>query len=107
MTIHKRNIDVLMVEIFRVTNKICPPIIKSLSIFRELFSYNIRNVQDIKTQGVKTINFDLEAKIYLRSTAQPISFNEEKSFSNITDFKTKIKNWKCNECPCRFAKSLL
>ena len=62
-TIHQRNLQVLMTEIYKIVNGIAPPIMNSLFNFR-LNQYNIRNFQELSTEKRNTINYGLETVTY-------------------------------------------
>ena len=48
LTIHEKNIQVLMTEIYKIVNGVAPPIMNSLFEFRN-DKYNIRNFQVLST----------------------------------------------------------
>ena len=48
-SIHQRNLQVLMTEIYKIVNGIAPPIMNSLFTFR-LNQHNIRNFQELSTE---------------------------------------------------------
>ena len=54
ISIHHQNIQTLAMEVFKVVNKICPPIMKTFFDFREN-RYNIRKFQEIRQQKVRTV----------------------------------------------------
>ena len=54
ITIHQRNLQVLMTEVYQVVNSIAPPIMNSLFQFR-FNTNNIRNFQEIYTENRKTV----------------------------------------------------
>ena len=46
ITIHQRNLQVLMIEVYKIINGCAPPIIDNFFIFREN-THNLRNFQNI------------------------------------------------------------
>ena len=48
-SIHQRNLQVLMTEIYKIVNGIAPPIMNSLFTFR-LNQHNLRNFQELSTE---------------------------------------------------------
>ena len=48
-SIHERNLQVLMTEIYKIVNGIAPPIMNSLFTFR-LNQHNLRNFQELLTE---------------------------------------------------------
>ena len=53
MTIHQRNLELLMIEVSKIINGYAPPIMDNLFIFRENVN-NLRNFQIIQNKNKKT-----------------------------------------------------
>ena len=58
-SIHQRNLQVLMTEIYKIVNGIAPPLMNYLFTFR-LNQHNLRNFQEILTEKRNTVNYGLE-----------------------------------------------
>ena len=99
-TIHYRNIQILVTEIYKVMNGIAPPIMDSLFRVREV-DYNLRNIRTLESSTKKTVKYGLETLSYRSPTLWSLVPPEIKSVSSLTLFKSKSKNWKCDKCPCR------
>ena len=56
-TIHQRNLQVLMIEVYKIVNGIAPPIMNSL--FQFCCNTN-RNFQEISTENKKTVKYGME-----------------------------------------------
>ena len=54
ITIHQRNLQVLMTEVYKIVNSIAPPIMNPIFQFR-YNTNNIRNFQEIYTENRKTV----------------------------------------------------
>ena len=63
LTIHQRNLQVLMTEIYKIVNGVAPPIMNSLFEFRSN-EYNIRNFQVLSTDFRRTVNYGIETITY-------------------------------------------
>ena len=63
---HHKNIQTLQTEVFKVLNNICPPIMKTVFDFWEN-KYNIRKLQEMKQQKVRTVRYGLETALYCAS----------------------------------------
>ena len=63
ITIHQRNLQVLMTELFKIINGYVPPIMDNFFIFREN-TYNLRNFQIILNENKTKKRYGLEAIIY-------------------------------------------
>ena len=53
-TIHQKNLQVLMTEIYKIVNGVSPPIMNSLFEFRSN-EYNIRNFEALSTDFRRTV----------------------------------------------------
>ena len=63
LTIHQRNLQVLMTEIYKIVNGVAPPIMNSLFEFRNN-EYNIRSFQVLSTEFRRTVNYGIEKITY-------------------------------------------
>ena len=104
--IHNRNLQILATEIFKVYNNIAPP------IFTEIF--NKRNPND---QLRHTLHFSIPPVRSLYNGTESLSFlgpknwdivlRELKEVKMLNVFKSGIKNWWPQNCPCRLCKQHL
>ena len=62
-TIHQRNLQVLMTEIYKMINHIAPPIMSSLFEIREN-THNTRYFQVLSNESRKTLNYGIETICY-------------------------------------------
>ena len=62
-SIHQRNLQVLMIEIYKIVHGIAPPIMNCLFTFR-LNQHNLRNFQELSTEKRNTVNYGLETVTY-------------------------------------------
>ena len=58
-SIHQRNLQFLMAEIYKIKNKYAPPIMHHLFQFRQN-TFNLRNFRELGTHNKKTSNYGLE-----------------------------------------------
>lgn len=102
-SIHHRNIQLLMIEIYKIVNNLSPPIMNDLLEIREN-NYNLRNFREFAVSHRRTVNNGLETITYrapyLWSTV-PAEYKEAK---DISEFKKLIKTWTPTHCPCRICK---
>ena len=59
LTIHQRNLQVLMTEIYEIVNGVALPVMSSLFGFRSN-KYNIRNFQELSTDFRRRVNYGIE-----------------------------------------------
>ena len=62
-SIHQRNLQVLMTEIYKIVNGIAPPVMSSLFTFR-LNQHNLRNFQEHSPEKRNIVNYSLETVTY-------------------------------------------
>ena len=105
-TIHQRNIQALMKEIYKFTNNLSPPIIDHMFQFREN-SYNLRNFQQLASSTEKTTKMGLETISYRGPQLWNLVPQEIKESASFLIFKDKIKKWNCTNCPCRLCRTFL
>ena len=102
-SIHQRNLQVLMTEIYKIVNGIVPPRMNSLFTFR-LKQHNLRNFQKPLTEKRNTVNYGLETITYRVPVLWSKLPSEYKLAGSLTAFKSKIKSWKGEICTCRLCK---
>ena len=96
-----------MTEIYKIKNNYAPPIMYHLFQFREN-TFNSRNFRELPTQNKKISNYELETVSYRVQFLWAKLSSEYKNSTSLSEFKTKIKNWKDDEiCPCRLCKVYL
>ena len=106
-SLHQRKLQFLMAEIYKIKNKYAPPIMHNLSQLHES-TFNLRNVREIATHNNKTSNYWLETVNHRAPFLSAKLPSEYKKSTYLSEFKTKIKNWKGDEiCPCRLCKAHL
>ena len=105
-TIHHKNLQVLMTEVYKIVNGIAPPIMNSLFNFRANI-HNIRNFQEIFTESRKTVRHDIETVTYRAPFLWVNLQSVYKNTKSLEEFKSKTKTWKCDFCPCRLCKDYI
>ena len=98
ITIHQRNLQVLMTEIYKILNHIAPSIM--LSLFEILKNtHNTRYFQVLSNKSRRTINYGLETICYRAPFLWANLPPEYKLANSLNIFKRKIKTWKGESCP--------
>ena len=102
-SVHQRNLQTLMIELYKIIHQIAPPIMNSLFVFREN-THNIRNYQILSNNVRKTVRYGLET-IFCRShflwANLPQAYKLQKSLSA---FKRKMRQWNGEICVSRLCK---
>ena len=63
ITIHHRNIQTLMVELFKIKYDLAPPIMDSV-LNRRTICYNFKNLQEFQSERKRTVFYSLETTSY-------------------------------------------
>ena len=104
ITAHQRNLQVLMVGVFKIINGFAPPIMEDFFLFREN-THNIRNFQIISNQSKKSVRYGVETVKYRTPLFWANLPEKYKTATSLNCFKTKIKTWKCETCVCRLCQT--
>ena len=100
VSIHQKNLQVLATEIFKARLNISPEILKELFSFN-VRNYNLRSQSTLKRIKTNSVYFGSES---LSSLAPKIWDLVPDSFKNENSperFKSRIKYWTTDKCPCR------
>ena len=97
---HQKNLQVLMIEMFRTKHGLNPPFMKEI-FYQQTNQYNLRNDSDFNLPRVSSVIYGSETVRYRGPQlccTLPLSIRHS---TNLVEFKTKIKAWKGNECHCQ------
>ena len=103
--IHYRNLQLLAIEMFKVSKGIGPSIISKIFHVRPILNYNLRHSQKFKTPHVNTVYNEEESISFLGSKIWEMVPQNIKEIGSLSEFKAAIKNWFPNTCPCRLYKN--
>ena len=69
---HHRNIQALLIEVFKINNELAPPIMDSF-LLKRFNTYNLRNFREFATERKRTVWYGLEtiSYRYLNSAGKP------------------------------------
>ena len=92
MTVHQKNLQVLVTEIFKVKNDLASDIMKDGFELKEL-PYNLRSESNHFThRNVKTTYYDLLSMKYLAPQISELVPQSIRKCKTLNEFKTKIKS---------------
>ena len=92
-SIHQRNLQILMAEVYKIIKGEAPAIMTNLSIFWKNI-LNIRNFSIIADKNKNTVRYGLEIICYKTPYLWASPPGEYKHQDSVGKFKEKIKNWK-------------
>ena len=101
-TIHERNIQILAIELYKVSYGLSPKIMHLILPVNSDSNYPGKNT--FMTSNIKTVHWGSETLAHLGPKIWSIVPNEMKKFS-LSKFTKKIKMWKPIKCPCRICKT--
>ena len=92
VTIHQKNIQVLVILMYKVTNSIESNIVSELFSFSNV-NYNLRSGSQFHQPSAKTVRNSLESISHLGRKMRNMAPAEMKQKSSSSSFKVEIKNW--------------
>ena len=103
VSIHLKNLQLLMTEIYKTRSGLSPPFMKDIFAERNI-GYNFRHGNDSQLQKVNTATYGIETISFLGNILWSALPNIIKQASTLSIFKSHIKCWKGDNCNCRLCK---
>ena len=107
VSIHHKNLQALAIVMFKVHTKTSPEIMQEVFQVKEQGNYNLRNQTDFVIPQVKSVNHGLESIWFSGPKIWESLPNNLKNKESADSFKSAIKRWKPESCPCRLCKTYL
>ena len=83
------------------------PLIKDSMFERRHEPYNLRKFQEFLTERKRTVHYGLETLIYWSPEIWSLLPENIEEVELLEIFKREVKNWICDDCPCRLCKPYL
>ena len=99
-----RNIQILATRMYKLINKLSPPIMNRVFKLNSDSRYNLKQILQIPRSLVKSVYHGTENISYLDPKIWHILTDDYKIIQNLDAFKIKIKKWKPENCPGRLCK---
>ena len=107
VTVHQKNLQVLVTEIYKVKHEIAPEIMKDIFELQNP-SYNLRSsCIQLRREKIKIVHYGLQSLRYLGPKIWELVPNNIKYSNSLSKFKKLIKSWKPEACPCRLCKTYI
>ena len=107
VTIHQRNLQILATEIFKVKNSLAPEIMTEVFELKEPH-YNLRSeATHFKREKVKSTHYGIQSVRYLGPKIWNIVPQNIRESNSLNEFKSLIKFWKPDACPCRLCRNYI
>ena len=94
----------LATEIYKVLKGISPKIMENIFEINE-HSHNLRSGITFKSHNFRTVHYGQQSLSYLAPRIWNQVPNDIKNSTTVTIFKSKIKTWTPENCPCRLCKT--
>ena len=104
LTIHQRNLQKLMIEIFKVKIGVAPDIMQNVFNIIETH-YELRTDTKFMSRNIHTVKYGRETPSFIGPALWRILPMEYKMCSTLEDFKANIKKWIPENCPCNLCKT--
>ena len=98
-TIHVKNIQKLMIKLYKHLYGLSASIMKKVFTNRPL-KYNIRNCRVTLLSNPKTKKYGTDTIAYKAAQIWSTLLKRYKNLPSLDLFKSEIKIWHCSDCPC-------
>ena len=106
VSIHAKNLQTLMIEMFKTKVNINPPFMKEIFCERTV-TYNLRNNNEFLLPRVRTTSYGSETIKY-RGQRLWLSLPQYiRDAQSIIEFKKQIKSWNGADCTCRLCRTFI
>ena len=103
-TIHQRNIQCLAIEMFKVKNRMGPTLLGDIFIVREYYGPTLRTNSDFIIPNINSVHFGENSLQYFGGKIWNLIPSNIKNTNNLECFKSLIRNWAPDICPCKLCK---
>ena len=69
--------------------------------------YSLRNELRFKSRNIRTVRYGIETAAFVGPRIWSYISNELKGSMSLNKFRSKIKTWKPENCPCKLCKIYL
>ena len=107
VSIHYRNLQYLLTEIYKVQMGLSPPIMNDILTLDENASYNLRFGVTITRRNIRTNKFGFETITTIGAVLWRNLPNDIKNSDSLNIFKHRIKQWTSDNCPCKICRNFI
>ena len=100
VTIHHRNLQMLATELYKVLHGFTPELMKVIFKKRNV-TKNFRKTSTFETRNIKSVYNGSETISFIGPKLWELLRSKIKDPENLNIFKSNIKSWKPEYCPCR------
>ena len=99
MTIHKKNLQTVMVEIYKTINHLNPAYVWEFFIKKDV-PYNLRSNELCKIPSVNSQQYGISSLCFRGSLLWNALNDEVKLGTSINNFKKEVQQWDGRNCKC-------
>ena len=103
VTTHRRNLQVLATELYKVRHGLAPKLMNDIFKKRNV-TYNFRKNSTFEIRNIKSIYYGSETISFLDPKMWKLLPSNFKDSENLNIFKSNTKSWKPENCPCRLCR---
>ena len=103
VTIHHRNLQVLATELYKVHHGLAPEPMNDIFKIRNV-TYSFRKNSSFETKNITSVCYSLETVCFICLKIWKLLPSNIKDSEILSIFKSNIKSWKPENCPCRFCR---
>ena len=102
--IHQKNLQKLAIEMFKTYTGMAPQIMNEVFPRNYILNYNLRRHPEFASRAINTVHYGSESLSFLGPKIWEMLPVDLKNSDSLDSFKSGIKNWRPQECPCRLCK---
>ena len=106
-TVHQRNIQNLLIEMFKAKQKLGPTLLNEIFKDANYEGPTLRRNKDFLRPNLKTHKYGEKSLENIGNVMWNLLPNEIKEITDLDKFKSTIKKWKPKKCPCYLCKDFL
>ena len=106
VSIHHRNLQVLVAELYKVKSNMAPEILNEIFQNRTS-SYNLRTNPSFALRPAHSVYHETESFSFLGPKRWELVPKDAKQSESLEIFKKKIKHWVPSRCTCRLCRNYL
>ena len=99
VSIHQRNLQILAIEMFKVSNGLSPVLMNDIFKLRGEQTYNLRKLSQFYRPKVNSVYKGIKSVTFLGPKMWDLVPNELKDIGNLAAFKKTIKKWSPHKFP--------
>ena len=104
--IHDRNLEKLVTGIFKVKMNLGPEIVNEVFEIVE-GPHALRNEIKLKSRKIQSVRYGIETASFVGTRVGNSLPSNLKQYKSLELFKSKVKNWIPENCPCKLCKTYL